>query len=93
MDIGSKERFSDGGILANSASLSKIKNNTLNMPPDEPIENGGTPLPFVFVGDEAFPLQIYLMRPFTRGDGNKERSTFNYRLSRARRVVQMLSGF
>lgn len=46
--------------------------------------------PFVFIGDEAFPLRDYLMRPFPRNQlqDNQEKAVFNYNLSRARMTVE-----
>ena len=40
--------------------------------------------------DEAFPLKTYLMRPYpeSQNKGDIEKSILNYRLSRARRVVE-----
>jgi hypothetical protein len=48
----------------------------------------------VFVGDEAFLLKTYLMRPYPRSQskGDNEKSIFNYRLSRARRMVENVFG-
>jgi len=47
------------------------------------------PMPYVFVGDEAFPLKKYFMRPYPgRLINSQEKKVFNYRLSRARRVVE-----
>ena len=42
-------------------------------------ENGIEKLPFVFVGDEAFPLKPHMMRPYPRRN-NLEESIYNYRL-------------
>ena len=47
--------------------------------------------PFFLVGDEIFPLKDWLMRPYPgmkRGTLDESRSIFNYRLSRARRVIE-----
>jgi hypothetical protein len=48
-------------------------------------------LPFVILGDEAYPLLTYLMRPYPRRQLTESRIFFNYRLRRCRRVVE--SGF
>lgn len=45
-------------------------------------------IPFHFVGDEAFPLSFFMMRPFPASALNDERRIFNYRLSRARRCIE-----
>lgn len=49
--------------------------------------------PYVFVADEAYALSISMMKPFARTAliGN-ERKIFNYRLSRARRIVECVFG-
>ena len=44
------------------------------------------------ISDEAFPLRCDLMRPFARNALTNERHIFNYRLSRARRVVENAFG-
>ena len=49
-------------------------------------------LPFVILGDEAYPLLSYLMRPYPRRQLTESRRLFNYRLSRGRRVVESAFG-
>lgn len=46
-------------------------------------------LPHVIVGDEAFPLRTYLMRPYSRDEvyQNKEKDVFNYQFSCARNTL------
>lgn len=65
---------------------------TVKFPPDTRI--GDRELPHVLIGDEAFPLKPYLMRPYPGRDlrGSQEKSVYNYRLSRARRVIENAFG-
>ena len=63
---------------------------TLNIPSSKPPPNSEEPLPFVLVGDEAFPLKKYLLRPYpgvwALNDDGKQICI--YRLLRASRVVE-----
>jgi len=49
-------------------------------------------MPYVMVGDEAFPLHRHLLRPFTGNGCSQDEQAFNYRLSRARRIVENAFG-
>lgn len=92
VDVGSMGRFSDAGIFEDSIFGKRLKEKTLNLPPPVPLYDGGEPMPFVFVGDKAFPLMENFMRPYPRSDLNSEKRAFNYRLSRARRIVEATFG-
>ena len=45
-------------------------------------------MPFFLVGDNAFPLRSYMVKPFSHRYESREERIFNYRCSRARRVVE-----
>lgn len=94
IDVGGYGKNSDGGIFEASAMGKRFASGTLNVPPDRPLPGGGDHVPCVLIGDEAFTLSPYLMRPFpyrqARHDNNKEK--FNYHLCRARRVVENAFG-
>ncbi|KAF6040728.1 hypothetical protein EB796_000963 [Bugula neritina] len=58
----SRRRHSDGEFFGFKA-IANIQNGTINFPLPEVPEQGTELLPFVIVGDKAFPLRPFLMRP------------------------------
>ena len=90
VDIRSYGRNSDGGIFAYS-KLGKYLETHLHIPEDKQLPGTSCLAPHVIVGNEAFPLKTYLMRPYpgSQSKGDNEKSIFNYPFSRARRVVEM----
>lgn len=65
----------------------------VKLPADEVVAEGQRMLPYAFVADEAFPLKEYLMRPFPGAQlGTENKKIYNYRLSRARRVIENAFG-
>lgn len=81
IDVGSMGRFSDGNVFANCNLGKKLINNTLQLPLPKPLPGQNDDTPYVFVGDEAFPLFNNLMRPFPKRQitNNYENKVFNYR--------------
>ncbi|XP_042857143.1 putative nuclease HARBI1 [Penaeus japonicus] len=92
-DVGCQGRISDGGVFKYTSLHEKLEQIWLRLPPEQPLAEGRIPVPYLFVGDDAFALSRYLLKSFP---GNLERSTperiFNYRLCRARRIVENAFG-
>lgn len=92
-NCGAKGKSSDSGVFQETAFYKALTENQLNWPDPEPIQESGPSMPFVLVGDSAFALTDNMMKPYP---GNHEAGTmkrvFNYRLSRARRIVENVFG-
>ena len=97
IDVGCQGRISDGDVFSNSAKCLAIKND-LNLPEPRPLpypddENDmfcydQTPVPFMFVADDAFPLTDRCMKPCSQRSLEDIKTIFGYRLSRFRRVSE-----
>ncbi|CAH1969829.1 unnamed protein product [Acanthoscelides obtectus] len=87
-------RLSDGGVFANTTFKKLLETSSLNLPSMKVLPGRiSSTSPFVFLGDEAFALQPHMMTPFpgTQQKGSPAR-IYNYRHSRARRVVENTFG-
>ncbi|EFN81603.1 hypothetical protein EAI_07580 [Harpegnathos saltator] len=92
VDIGAEGRRSDSGIFLQSELWYQLKHNNLNLPKAKSISEKGPKLPYVVIGDETFALMSYMMRPYPQKSNlNIQKRIFNYRLSRARRVVECIT--
>ena len=91
-DIGSNGRMNDSGVWNNSDLRQRIENNDLSIPDPSPLPYGNVRIPLVFVGDDAFALKTYMMKPYPQKDLITEKRIYNYRHSRARRISENLFG-
>lgn len=79
VDVGSNGTVSDSTVYQSSTLFNALNNRLL--------PEGG-----VIVGDDAFPLKEYLMKPFGGPNLTFDEKVYNYRLSRARRIVENVFG-
>lgn len=98
VEVGAQGACGDATIFNFSPLKQHIVWDQLNIPKDEILPgepNTSTPVPYFFIGDDAFAQSAYLQKPFPR---NRQRpldqreKVYNYRLSRARRVVEASFG-
>lgn len=94
VDAGEAGRNSDGGVFSASGFGKSLINQELNLPvPTKLEEHSQTMYPYVFLGDDAYALSKHLMKPFARSSNlTKDEKIYNYRHSRARRVVESACG-
>nr|XP_014278491.1 uncharacterized protein LOC106682256 [Halyomorpha halys] len=90
VDVVAYDRNCVGGIFSNSELGKSLLANKLSIPDRKSLPGSELILPHVVVADEAFPLHENVMRPYPEmtiggGDGKQ---IFNYRLSRARQVLE-----
>lgn len=104
VDVGANGRAGDAGVFRDSALAHALEHNTLKIPDDKPLPGRTKNVPFFIVGDDAFPLKPYLMKPYpfrkvmnnlhdgAEEDERRKQRIFDYRLSRARRLSENAFG-
>lgn len=93
VNVGCQGRISDGGVFKNTSFYKKRGKNELNLPDNEALRGRIKPMPYVLVADDAFALSTHIMKPYaTDLNVGSPKRVFNYRLSRARRIVENAFG-
>ena len=92
IDVGDAGRHSDGGVLSNSALGQAMDSGDLSLPDVSNVSGITSPIPHFFVGDSAYPLKTYMLRPYPGRYLEEKRRVLNYRLSRARRIIENAFG-
>ena len=86
IDCGSSSSSSDAQNL-NRSDLRETKDDSLGLPPPEPLGEGGPDLHDFFLCDDAFALIPWNLKPFSRRQLTREERIVNYR-----RVVENAFG-
>ncbi|XP_066974246.1 uncharacterized protein [Macrobrachium rosenbergii] len=94
VDVGAIGSESDGGVFAQTRLCEMLAKQEANLPQPEalPDATNGAPVDYFLLGNDAFPLGNYLMKPYPKRGLSKEEWIYNYRLSRAWRMVENAFG-
>ena len=91
-DIGSNGACSDAQVFIDCDLRRGLEHNTLAIPAAAPLPGRNGDVPYFLIGDDAFPLRTWMMKPYSARNLTREERIFNYRLSRARRIVENAFG-
>ena len=89
------------GVFKNSDLYRALQTNSLNIPKLVPFPKTGDPIwdedeypsiPYVIVGDDAFQLSEFMMKPYSKRFLDDESRIYNYRVSRFRRCSENCFG-
>uniref|UniRef100_A0A8C3TDU6 DDE Tnp4 domain-containing protein n=1 Tax=Chelydra serpentina TaxID=8475 RepID=A0A8C3TDU6_CHESE len=89
MNVGWLGKVHDTRIFRNSGLFQLLQQGTFF--PDQKITVGDVEMPIVILGDPAYPLMPWLIKPYT-GSLDSSQDLFNYRLSKCRMVVECAFG-
>ena len=93
IDVGHYGGAGDAGIFNDSDFSAALEGGYAGLPEPEPLAHDDSKdIDYFLVGDDAFGLRTWLMKPYSLRYMTKAERIFNYRLSRARRVVENVFG-
>jgi len=91
-EVGAPGRYGDSTIWNRSHFKAALEGERLHAPGSLAAPGSDTEIPSLLVADSAFALSSRLMKPYSEGKCTQAERIFNYRLSRARRIVENAFG-
>ena len=92
VDIGSAGCCSDAQIFNHCDLKPAMEQNWMHVPQPDALPHDDADTPYHIVADDAFALTTWCMKPYAIRGQTRQQRLFNYRLSRARRVVENAFG-
>uniref|UniRef100_A0A8C3PC42 Putative nuclease HARBI1 n=1 Tax=Chrysemys picta bellii TaxID=8478 RepID=A0A8C3PC42_CHRPI len=89
INVGWAGRVHDARVFRNTTLFKWLQQGTYFL--DQKITVGDVEMPIVILGDPAYPLMPWLMKPYG-GSLDRSQELFNYRLSKCRMVVECAFG-
>ena len=79
-------------MFFNTAVAEGLREKSLSLPESPPLPGREKPVPYVILADDAFPLQENILKLHLFRNDDVFSRIFDYRLSRARRMVESSFG-
>ena len=92
IEVGAPGSAGDSGTWRDCSLGHAVEENRAGLPEPEPLHGIDVDMPYSLVGDDAFALRNWMMKPYPSRQLTREQRIFNYRLSRALRIVENAFG-
>ncbi len=92
VEVGANGTSSDAQIFEDCGLKEAIDHQVIGFPPPDHLPDDDRDTPYFFVGDDAFPLHTFMMKPYGRLGLDVPERIYNYRTSRCQRVSENAFG-
>lgn len=92
VNAGTNGSISDGGVFNHTSFHEKLLSKQLHLPGPSILLSSDEVAPYCLVADSAFAINENLLKPYPQKNLTHDKRIYNYRLSRARRIVENTFG-